>query len=142
MNYYNDNDEFACEWLRELIKDRLIPEGEVDDRDIRTIEPRELEGFTQCHFFAGVGGWPLALRLSGWPEDREVWTGSCPCQPFSIAGKGGGVEDERLFSSPWRPWKRWKWVPPAHAYDANIPEDRVVIRPHWMNKWLENQKKG
>jgi len=49
---------------------------------------------------------------------------------------------ERLFSSPWRPWKRWKWVPPAHAYDANIPEDRVVIRPHWMNKWLENQKKG
>ncbi len=24
-----------------------------------------------------------------------MWTGSCPCQPFSAAGKGGGVANER-----------------------------------------------
>lgn len=48
-----------------------------------------------CHFFAGVGGWPYALRLAGWPDERPVWTGSCPCQPYSSAGKGKGDQDDR-----------------------------------------------
>ena len=52
-------------------------------------------GYTQCHFFAGIGGWSYALRLAGWPDDRPVWTGSCPCQPFSGAGLGLGTADER-----------------------------------------------
>jgi DNA (cytosine-5)-methyltransferase 1 len=46
-------------------------------------------------FFAGIGGWPLALQLAGWPADRPVWTGSCPCQPLSCAGLGAGHADER-----------------------------------------------
>ena len=33
-----------------------------------------------------------ALRAAGWRDDRPVWTGSCPCQPFSAAGKQVGVE--------------------------------------------------
>ena len=95
MNYYNEFDPKAAAWLRELIAAKLIPQGEVDERSITEVQPTDLRGFIQCHFFAGIGGWSLALQLAGWPEDRPVWTGSCPCQPFSSAGKGLAQSDER-----------------------------------------------
>ena len=95
MNYYNDFDKKACAWLRELIKAGLIPDGVVDERSITDVTADDLRGFTQCHFFAGIGGWARALQIAGWPEDRPVWTGSCPCQPFSTAGKQAGKSDER-----------------------------------------------
>ena len=95
MNYYNEIDSKAAAWLRELIAQKLIPVGVVDERSIKDITPHELKEFTQCHFFAGIGGWSLALQLAGWPSDRPVWTGSCPCQPFSTAGKGLAQADER-----------------------------------------------
>lgn len=95
MNYYNEWDSFAAEWLKQLIKDGLIPDGEVDNRSIVDVEPGELKGFTQCHFFAGIGGWSRALQLAGWSSDRPVWTGSPPCQSFSTAGKQKGKDDER-----------------------------------------------
>lgn len=94
-NYYNDHDKNACAWIRELIAQKLIPRGDVDSRSILEISPDELKGYTQCHFFAGVAGWSLALRLAGWPDDEEVWSGSCPCQPLSCAGLGKGHADER-----------------------------------------------
>ena len=83
--YYNENDPFAAAWLRELIKAGLIADGEIDERSIADVTADDVRGFTQCHFFAGIGGWSYALRLAGWPDDRAVWTGSCPCQPFSSA---------------------------------------------------------
>ena len=95
MNYYNENDPKAAEWLRELIAGGFIPAGEVDERSIVDVRGADLDGFTQCHFFAGIGGWSLALALAEWPASREVWTGSCPCQPFSAAGKGLGEKDPR-----------------------------------------------
>jgi len=95
MNYYNEWDSFAAEWLKQLIKDGLIPDGEVDTRSIADVESSDLNGFTQCHFFAGIGGWSRALQLAGWSPDRPVWTGSPPCQSFSTAGKGKGKGDER-----------------------------------------------
>lgn len=95
MNYYNEWDKGAAAWLRELIKQGHIPFGVVDERSITEVKPEDLDGFTQCHFFAGIGGWPLALRLAGVSEDTHVWTGSPPCQPFSAAGKQLGQFDPR-----------------------------------------------
>lgn len=91
MNYYNEFDPYAAQWLRNLIEAGHMPKGEVDSRSIKDVSASDLNGFVQCHFFAGLGGWSHALRLAGWPEDRPVWTGSCPCQPFSAAGAGGAL---------------------------------------------------
>jgi len=101
--YYNENDKFAAAWLRLLIQEKLIADGEVDERSIEEVSPEDLAGFSQCHFFAGIGIWSYALRCAGWPDDRPVWTGSCPCPSFSAAGQGKGFDDPRHL---WPAWSR------------------------------------
>jgi DNA (cytosine-5)-methyltransferase 1 len=102
--YYNEFDPYAAQWLRNLIEAGHIAPGVVDERSIEDVHPSDLRGFTQCHFFAGVGVWSLALRRAGWPDDRPVWTGSCPCQPFSSAGLGAAFEDARHL------WPSFAWL--------------------------------
>ena len=101
MNYYNEFDPDAAQWIRNLIAAGLIPPGDVDERSIEDVTPNELRKYTQCHFFAGIAGWPLALDIAGWPRDMPIWSGSCPCQPFSSAGKGAGFDDQRHLWPAW-----------------------------------------
>lgn len=103
--YYNEIDKHAAAWLRELIRRDLIAPGDVDERSIVDIDPKDLDGYEQCHFFAGIGGWSYALRLAGWPDTQPVWTGSCPCQPFSSASswRASRYADDRHL---WPHWSR------------------------------------
>ena len=122
MIVYNEIDPFAAAWLRELIKANMIAPGEVWENDIRDIRPIDLRGVVQFHGFAGIGVWSYALRRAGWPDERPVWTMSCPCQPFSAAGAGAGFADERHL------WPHAHWLirecrPPVVAGEQVASKD-------------------
>lgn len=126
--YYNEIDPYAAQWLRNLIAAGHIAPGDVDERSILDVAPDDLAGYVQCHFFAGIGVWSHALRLACWPDDRPVWTGSCPCQPFSVAGVGSGMDDERHL------WPYW-----FHLIEQRRPrvvfgeQVEAAIRHGWLD---------
>ena len=86
--YFNEFEPYAAKWLENLIAAGHIEDGVVDARSIKEVSATELEGYEQAHFFAGIGVWSRALKRAGWPTGVPVWTGSCPCQPWSDAGAG------------------------------------------------------
>ncbi len=126
--YYNDSNPFAAAWARDLIKAGLAAPGEVDERPIQEVQPDDLRGFVQCHFFSGILGWSLALRIAGWPDDRPVWTGSCPCQPYSTAGKGAGATDTR---NVWPEWFRLiRECRPVTIFGEQV---EAAVRHGWLD---------
>lgn len=101
LTYYNEIDTFRVKWLKNLCDADHIHRGYIDDRSINEVTPQDIQQYKQCHFFAGIGGWSYALKLAGWPDDAEVWTGSCPCQPFSASGY------KHLFGDKRHLWPKW-----------------------------------
>jgi DNA (cytosine-5)-methyltransferase 1 len=89
LPYFNENEPFAAEWLG-----NLWPGARIDARSVVDVRGSDLSGYRRVHLFAGIGGWEYALQLAGW-GDQPIWTGSCPCQPFSAAGKRKAAADER-----------------------------------------------
>ena len=105
LAYYNDIDPVACAVVEKMIEAALIPDGNVECKSITDIEPEDISDYGAVHMFCGIGLWPLALRQAGWPDPSEgipnsqVWTGSPPCQPFSVASTSKlGFNDERHLS--------------------------------------------
>lgn len=43
--YYNEIDPEKAAWIRELIKAQVVAPGEVDERDIKLVQPADLRGF-------------------------------------------------------------------------------------------------
>jgi DNA (cytosine-5)-methyltransferase 1 len=124
---YNEIDDYAADWLENLISAGLIAPGVVDRRSIVDLQPADLAGFTQVHFFAGIGGWSLAARLAGWPDDRPLWTGSCPCQPFSVAGKPAGQADVRHL---WPEFYRLVSLPPPVVMGEQVA---AAVGKSWLD---------
>jgi DNA (cytosine-5)-methyltransferase 1 len=125
--YYNEIEPYAVQWLRNLIAANVIAPGIVDDRSIRDVQPADLEGFTQCHFFAGVGVWSAAARAAGWHDDRPLWTGSCPCQPFSANGAGLGFNDARHLWPAWESLIRECWPDTILGEQVDSPAGRAWL---------------
>jgi DNA (cytosine-5)-methyltransferase 1 len=98
--FYNEIDRYCCDWLSNLMDAGHITPGKIDDRPIEDLSPDDIPDVERAHFFAGIGGWDYALNLANWGE-RFVWTGSCPCQPFSAAGAGKAANDERHLWPSW-----------------------------------------
>ena len=129
--YYNEFDPSAAAMLRQLIEDNVIAPGVVDTRSIRDVSTNDLLGFTQCHFFAGGGLWSVAARLAGWPDDRPLWTGSCPCQPHSTA-----AADRRLkFDDPRDLWPCWNDLIGECEPDVVFGE-QVDDNPAWIDRMV------
>jgi DNA (cytosine-5)-methyltransferase 1 len=57
-----------------------------------------------------------------------VWSGSCPCQPFSAAGRGAGFADERHL------WPAWHWLVGQHR-PAVVFGEQVAAKA--AEPWLD-----
>ncbi len=119
LHYYNEHDAYRAAVLRERMDEGLLPKGVVDERDIETVPDEDFLGYTQIHLFAGIGGFPLGLRLAGFSEQRRIVSGGFPCQDISNAGKRAGITGSR--SRLWREMVRCvRVVRPELVFVENV----------------------
>jgi DNA (cytosine-5)-methyltransferase 1 len=69
-----------------------VPPGDVDERSIEDVTPGDIKNYAQCHFFAGIGGWAIAMQIVGWETIGHIWTGSPPCQDASCLAAVHGIQ--------------------------------------------------
>ena len=141
---YNEVDPYAARWLRRLVVAGQIAPGAVDERSVAELSAADLRDVSQFHTFAGIGVWSHAARRAGWPDDFPLWTGSCPCQPFSAAGAGLGVEDERHL---WPEWFRLigECRPPVIAGEQVASADGLAYADSsdaWRNPRAATRSEG
>ena len=130
--YYNDNDPFAAQWLCNLVSAGLLPAGDVDDRSVKEVRPDDLKGYEQCHFFAGIGGWPCALGLAGWPGTGQCGPVAVPVSRYRALDNTRAMPtndtSETLLPFPWdlpaAASCRKVWAP------STLPTENAAPYPH------------
>lgn len=128
MILYTDMDPFCCSWLEELVRSGCLPKGDVLCADMTEINPETVRKYTQRHWCCGIGGWPLALQIAGWPIDRPIDSASLPCQPFSVAGLQKGESDERHLWPSFR--QTVKILTPPVIVGEQVP---AAIKLGWLD---------
>lgn len=129
--YYNENDPRAVDALYARMAAGEIPLGVVDSRSIVEVEAADLRGFTQCHFFAGIGVWAEALWLAEVSETVPLWTGSCPCQPFSPAASAHG---RKGFDDARDLWPTWRGLIDAERPELVLGEQVATGGGAWLDR--------
>jgi site-specific DNA-cytosine methylase len=89
--YYNDNNSFCCEVLRKNINAGHLPEGYVDERDIREVHASDFMGYNHVHLFAGIGAFAYAFNQARVPNSIRLLTIGFPCKNISNAGDKTGL---------------------------------------------------
>ncbi len=114
---YNDFEPYTAKLLQLRIDDGWLPPGEVLSEDVRELCKTDLSDYGQVHLYAGIGGFPLACRMAGLPDDFRLQTGGFPCQPFSTAGRRRGPGDNRYL------WPQTLACLKSHRPDVAIYEN-------------------
>lgn len=87
--YYNENEPFAAQWLRNLIAAGHIAPGDVDDRSILDVRADDLRGYAQCHLRATPQRRRI-FRLEVFaPHIKDTVFGGWVPTPTATDGKGG-----------------------------------------------------
>ena len=88
--YYNEIDPYAAQWLRNLISPATLRQAMSMKETSAMFIPTTFDATANVISSPGSASEPrpAARRLA---DDRPVWTGSCPCPPFSAAGKDNSV---------------------------------------------------